>query len=108
MSKSLSRLLAAMTCAASLSVYAANENEPPRGGDKPHRPPQAALDACKNSTESATCQFIGRNNETVSGTCAVPRNSEDKSTLVCRPEHKDWQPKDGSTKDGSAKAPATH
>lgn len=101
MSKSLSRLLAAMTCAASLSVYAANETQPPRGNDKPHHPPQAALDACKNSTESATCQFTGRNSETVAGTCVVPRKSEDKATLVCRPAHKDWKPKDGAPKDSA-------
>lgn len=99
MSKSLSRLLAAMTCAASLSVYAANEGDQHRSGDKPRQPPQAALDACKNSTESATCQFTGRDNETVSGTCKAPRNSEDKSTLICRPDRKDWQPKDGAEKD---------
>ncbi len=98
MSSRISRLLAAMTCAASLSVYAAEGTEP-QGGDRPHRPPQAAFDACKNSTESATCQFTGRNNEAVSGTCVTPRNSEEKSTLVCRPDHKDWKPKDGAEKD---------
>jgi hypothetical protein len=97
MSKRMSRLIAAMTCAASLSVYAANEGEH-RSGDKPRQPPQAALDACKNSIESATCQFSGRDNETVSGTCKAPRGAEDKSTLVCRPDHKDWQPKDGADK----------
>jgi hypothetical protein len=90
MSKSLSRLLAAMTCAASLSVYAAEQE----GQPKPHKPPQAALDACKNSTESATCQFTGRDNETVTGACVVPRKAEDKTLLVCRPAHKDHQAKD--------------
>jgi len=99
MSKSLSRLLAAMTCAASLSVYAADDADTKRGGNKPHQPPQVALDACKNSTESATCQFTGRDNEAVSGICTAPRNSEDKSTLVCRPDRKDWKPKDGAEKD---------
>lgn len=99
MSSRISRLLAAMTCAASLSVYAADEPTQPHGGDRPHQPPKAALDACKNSTESATCQFTGRDNETVSGTCAVPHSSEDKSTLVCRPNRKDWKPKDGAEKD---------
>lgn len=99
MSSRISRLLAAMTCAASLSVYAADETNQPPGGDRPHRPPQVALDACKNSTENATCQFTGRDNETVSGTCVAQRNNEDKSTLVCRPDHKDWKPKDGADKD---------
>jgi len=99
MSNRISRLLAAMTCAASLSVYATEDANHPRGGDRPHQPPQAALDACKNSTESATCQFTAPNNENVSGTCKAPRNSEDKSTLVCRPDHKDWKPKDGADRD---------
>lgn len=99
MSKSLSRLLAAMTCAASLSVYAADANDPQRGGDRPRQPPQAALDACKSAAENATCQFAGRDNETVAGTCKAPRNSEDKSTLVCRPDRKDWKPKEGAEKD---------
>jgi len=99
MSKRLSRILAAMTCAASLSVYAADSDSQQHRGYK--QPPQAALDACKNSTESATCQFTGPNNETVSGTCAAPRNSEDKSTLVCRPDRKDWKPKESGEKDHS-------
>ncbi len=98
MSKSLSRLLAAMTCAASLSVYAADANDPQR----PRQPPQAALDACKSATEGATCQFTGRNDETVAGTCKAPRNSEEKSPLVCRPDRKDWKPKDGAEKDHTA------
>ena len=101
MSKSLSRLLAAMTCAASLSVYAADDADTKRGGDKLRQTPQAALDACKNSTEAATCQFTTINNETISGTCKAPRNSEDKSTLVCRPDRKDYKPKDGAMKDHS-------
>lgn len=99
MSNRISRLLAAMTCAASLSVYAADGGDDQRGVDRPRQPPQAALDACKNSTETATCQFTGRDNEAVSGTCKAPRNSEDKSTLVCRPDRKDWQAKDGAEKD---------
>ena len=95
----ISRLLAAMTCAASLSVYAADESSQQRGGERSHQPPQAALDACKNSTESATCQFSGPSNGTVSGTCKLPRSSENKSTLVCRPDRKDWKPKEGLEKD---------
>ena len=95
MSKSLSRLLAAMTCAASLSVYATEDSDSMHKEHKPHHPPQAAFDACKNSTESATCQFTGRENQTVSGTCAKPRNPEEKSTLVCKPDRMDWKPKEG-------------
>lgn len=95
MSKSLSRLLAAMTCAASLSVYATEDTDKMHDGHKRHHPPQAAFDACKNSTESATCQFTGRENQTISGTCATPPNAEEKSTLVCKPDRKDWKSKEG-------------
>ena len=86
MSKSLSRLLAAMTCAASLSVYAADQEATE---NKHHKPPQAALDACKDQAEKSTCQFTGRNNETVTGTCKTPRNNDSDASLVCRPEHRD-------------------
>ena len=57
MKRNLSRLLAAMTCAASLSVYAANDADTTRPIKGKHTPPQAAIDACKNQVEKATCQF---------------------------------------------------
>src|SRR3954471_3673196 len=92
MTRSLSRLLTAMTCAASLSVYAAyaadesDTRRPPQG--KPHAPPQAAIDACKGLTEKTTCQFNGRNNEAVNGTCALPPPNAESTELSCRPERR--------------------
>lgn len=95
MSKSLSRLLAAMTCAASLSVYAADESDsrkPLQG--KPHAPPQVAIDACKGLAEKDSCQFNGRNNEMVAGVCALPPPDAATTTLTCRPNHR---PKDSAS-----------
>jgi len=92
MSKSLSRLLAAMTCAASLSVYAADDSDSRRPlQGKHHAPPQAAVDACKGLAEKDSCQFSGRDNETVAGVCSLPPPDADATTLSCRPNHK---PKD--------------
>lgn len=34
-----------------------------------HQPPQAAFDACVNFQENNSCSFIGRNNNSVNGTC---------------------------------------
>jgi hypothetical protein len=89
MSKSLSRLLAAMTCAASLSVYAAEDSDsrrPPQG--KPHAPSQVAIDACKGLAEKDSCQFNGRDNETVDGVCAMPPPNGETTALSCRPNHR--------------------
>lgn len=89
MSKSLSRLLAAMTCAASLSVYAtdgSNSRKPLQS--KPHAPPQVAVDACKGLAEKDTCQFNGRNDELVTGVCTLPPPNAEATTLSCRPNHR--------------------
>jgi hypothetical protein len=92
MSKSLSRLLAAMTCAASLSVYATDDSDSRRPlQGKHHAPPQAAVDACKGLAEKDSCQFSRRDHETVAGRCSLPPRGADATTLSCRPNHK---PKD--------------
>ena len=94
MSKSLSRLLAAMTCAASLSVYAADDADSHRGPQGKHRaPPQVAIDACKGLAEKDTCQFNGRDNEVVAGVCSLPPPTAETTALSCRPNHR---PKDSS------------
>lgn len=88
MSKSLSRLLAAMTCAASLSVYAnegSDSGRPLQG--KHHKTPQVAIDACKGLAEKASCQFTGRNNDTISGACSLPPPNAETATLACLPHH---------------------
>ncbi len=84
MSKSLSRLLAAMTCAASLSVYAADDNDS-RKPLQGKAPPQAAIDACKGLTEKDSCQFTARDNQEIDGVCSLPPKNSEVSTLACRP-----------------------
>ena len=94
MSKSLSRLLAAMTCAASLSVYAADDADSRRPiQGKHHAPPQVAIDACKDLAEKDTCQFNGRENEVVAGVCSLPPPNAEATALACHPNH---HPKDSS------------
>ncbi len=87
MSKSLSRLLAAMTCAASLSVYAtdASDSRRPLQGKAP---PQVAIDACKGLAEKDTCKFNGRDNEIVAGVCSLPPPNVEATGLSCRPNHR--------------------
>ncbi|MFN8413920.1 MAG: peroxidase family protein [Anaerolineales bacterium] len=46
-----------------------------------HQPPQAAIDACANVVENTSCSFIGRNQNTVNGTCQVIPASQ----LACVP-----------------------
>lgn len=59
------------------------------------RPPQAAFDACAKSKQGDTCSFTGRTNQTISGTCQVPRHHAGGSdaapgaTLVCHAPHHD-------------------
>ncbi|HEY1549356.1 MAG TPA: hypothetical protein VGG28_16130 [Kofleriaceae bacterium] len=56
------------------------------------RPPQAAFDACAKSKQGDSCSFTGKSNQTVNGTCQVPRHHADGSaaaTLVCHAPHHD-------------------
>lgn len=52
-----------------------------QGGD-PRQPPQAAIDACVSIPQDSACSFIGRNNETVNGTCQTVSESQ----LACVPQ----------------------
>ena len=52
------------------------------GQQRGRRLSPAAIDACANLAENASCSFIGRNQNTVSGACVVPPSS---SQLACRP-----------------------
>lgn|SRR5437868_15421137 len=78
--------LAALLSSSTLVAFAAEgDNQRPPEGKR--QPPQVAIDACKNLTEGATCQFTGRNSEQVSGTCALPPPDSGNTTLACRPAH---------------------
>jgi 4-amino-4-deoxy-L-arabinose transferase-like glycosyltransferase len=65
----------------------ADASAPPRQG-----PPQAALDACSNSTQGAACSFVGQNGNTIDGSCITPPNL---STLACAPQG--MAPQNGGT-----------
>ena len=85
MSKRISRLLAAMTCAASLSVYATEDSDSRKPLGKLHTPSQIAIDSCKGFSEKDTCQFNGQNNESVAGICSLPSPHSETTALSCRP-----------------------
>lgn len=48
-----------------------------------HQPPTEAIEACNGKTESASCSFVGRRGEEVSGSCIYPPNL---NQVVCAPE----------------------
>ena len=50
----------------------------------PHKPPQAAFDACKSSSEGAACR-VSFDGHTMTGTCRKGPNGE--TELVCVPAH---------------------
>jgi hypothetical protein len=54
-------------------------------GDRPppHKPPQAAIDACAKSSRGSACSVTIRD-RTITGTC---ENIPQTTTLACRPEH---------------------
>lgn len=62
-----------------LSVYS-QEGKPESGGHP--KPPKEALDACVGKTAGASCEFSGRNQEKVTGTCFQPNTN---LPLACRP-----------------------
>jgi hypothetical protein len=61
------------------SVAVAEENGERRKARR--GPPPEAVDACSNAQEGAGCSFIGRRDDTVSGTCEFMRDD-----FVCVPE----------------------
>ncbi|HWA76691.1 MAG TPA: hypothetical protein VG937_30370 [Polyangiaceae bacterium] len=83
-------LLASAACSVASAAdtsSATNESalaETGANGQRPHRPPQAAFDACKGATEGASCSVTFRD-RTVDGTCRKGPNGEDE--LACVPAH---------------------
>ncbi len=60
-----------------LALAGANDRPPP------HKPPQAAIDACASSSQGAACS-LKLGDRTINGTCElVPQTT----TLACRPDH---------------------
>ncbi len=57
----------------------------------PHKPPQAAFDACKNASEGAACS-VTFHDHTMTGTCKKGPNGED--ALACAPDHPPGPPQE--------------
>jgi hypothetical protein len=55
----------------------------PGSGQHPHGPPTQAIAACKDRSSGASCSFVGRENQTLSGTCFSPGENH---ALACRPD----------------------
>lgn len=73
------QLAAASLVAVSLPLALAGANDRP----PPHKPPQAAIDACAKLAKGAACS-VTFGDRTMNGTCeSIPQTS----TLACRPEH---------------------
>lgn len=53
------------------------------GGQHPHGPPPQAIAACKEKSSGASCSFVGRENQSRSGTCFAPPGGN--HPLACRP-----------------------
>jgi hypothetical protein len=58
-----------------------SQDGPPKEGEHP-RPPKESLEACAKKSSGSSCEFTGKNNEKVTGTCFQPNTS---LPLACRP-----------------------
>ena len=65
------------------------------GGERPHGPPPEAIAACKGVVSAATCSFVGRQGEKMSGTCFKPSvggqgkpAGQGEMPLACRPDRR--------------------
>ncbi len=63
------------------------------GGERPHGPPPEAIAACKGLASAATCSFVGRQGQKLSGTCFKPPAGgqgkpagQSEMSLACRPD----------------------
>ena len=63
------------------------------GGERPHGPPPEAIAACKGLASAASCSFIGRQGQKMSGTCFKPPAGgqgkpagQSEKPLACRPD----------------------
>ncbi|MEO8383846.1 MAG: hypothetical protein ABI583_01280 [Betaproteobacteria bacterium] len=62
-------------------------------GERPHGPPPEAVAACKGLASAATCSFVGRQGENMTGTCFKPSaggqgkpSGAGVTPLACRPD----------------------
>ncbi len=62
----------------------AEENSISQGGGRERRPPREALEACQGKASGTACEFKGRSEGQVKGTCWSP---EESLPLACKPSH---------------------
>jgi hypothetical protein len=76
------RLFVALVLAG-LSAVTAAQPDNPQGEGQAGTPAQA-MDACKGRSSGASCSFVGRENQTLTGTCVAPPG--ENHPLACRPD----------------------
>jgi hypothetical protein len=65
-----------------VSAFAASNDRPgPQNGRR--RPPREAMEACKEKSSGASCEFSGKHGK-ISGKCWSPDSSK---PLACKPDH---------------------
>ncbi|MFT3930944.1 MAG: hypothetical protein QM709_11695 [Spongiibacteraceae bacterium] len=82
----LSILAMAGSLTLSIAASASDSSQQQRPQGMPPGPPPQAISACNGLASNAACSFAGRNNETVTGTCALPPGNG-QGSLACRPSH---------------------
>ena len=81
MTKLSSAVAPALAFLALNGVAVAEAGDGQRHGGR-HGPPAVAMEACAAAVQGDACSFVGREGETVSGSCEIPRDEQ----LVCSPE----------------------
>jgi hypothetical protein len=71
-----------LLAAASLSVAFISEARNPESGKK-GPPPPAAIEACQSMSESDACTIVGKNRDSLKGTCRTVPSGE----FTCVPDH---------------------
>lgn len=76
-------------CAAFLLVFSAatlaDEGQGKQGPRPGHKPPQVAIDACSGKNDGDACNFTGRNNDNIEGSCR--RGPRQEHELACVPKN---------------------
>ena len=86
-----SKLLVAVILAGMTFMATAQTNNPSngrngqgggQGGGQRRGPPEQAIAACQGKSSGAACSFVGRHNNSLTGTCFAPNTNH---ALACRP-----------------------
>ncbi|NVB83420.1 MAG: hypothetical protein HOV81_33920 [Kofleriaceae bacterium] len=91
----LNRYVLAGAVACALPIAIASADRP-----APHKPPQAAFDACANAKQGDACT-VTHGDHTLTGTC---QTFPDTTQLVCHPDHPHGPPPEAIAACSSAKA----